>query len=205
MARTKSPTNNKAKSKSEEINDEFTQEPREGKDSSSAIRNKKKLEQDGSYIEMPEVSDIPGQENVRNAGLPGEMADTTISSDDEEGIRGGKDILEGEEHDLGIVMGTDADVTRDDIAMLGDNETDMDDGEDERIPKEGLDDIDNDGDPLNEGPVNISSTGEDLDIPKDDEEEDEMEGDEENDYYSLGGDDKDDNDNGTPNEYRNKE
>lgn len=207
MARTKSSTSNKPDSKKEETNnDEFTQGPRESKDSSAAIRNKKKLEEDGAYIEIPDVSDIPGQENVRNAGIPGEMADTTISSDDEEGVRSGKDILEEGEDDLEIVMGTEADVTKEDLAMLGDPDKDMDDDEDERIPSEGLDDVDNEGDPLNEGRSGIASTGDDLDIPKDDDpdNEDEMEGDEENDYYSLGGDDEDDNDNGTPNEYREK-
>ena len=35
-------------------------------------------------VTLPDVEDIPGQENFTPAPL-GEMADTTISSDDEEG------------------------------------------------------------------------------------------------------------------------
>ena len=79
------------------------------KDSTSSQRRKEKLAQDGAYIEIPDVSDIPGQENITNAGIPEAMSDTTAASDDEEGIRKGKDILV-EDDDTEIVMGTEADV-----------------------------------------------------------------------------------------------
>jgi hypothetical protein len=168
------------------------------KESTTSNRNREKLGQDESYMELPEMQDIPGQEHIHNAGVPSEMADTTISSDDEEGVRDGKDLLadDGEE-DLGIVMGTEADVTKDDMAILGDRDQDMDLGEDELVGKAALDNVDNEGEALNESGSDLS--GEDLDIPEKPDEED---GDEENDYYSLGSDDKDDLDNGTPNEYR---
>jgi hypothetical protein len=175
------------------------------KESTASKRNREKLEQGESYIEMPEMKDIPGQEHIHNAGVPGEMADTTISSDDEEGIRDGKDLLadDGEE-DVEIVMGTEADVTGEDLVLLGDKDQDMDLGEDELAGKAALDDIDDDGDLLNESGSDAS--GKDLDIPEGDEidpDADDMgEEDEENNYYSLGSDDKDDLDNGTPNEYR---
>ena len=175
------------------------------KESSAAKRNREKLGQDESYMEIPEMKDIPGQEHIHNAGVPGELADTTISSDDEEGIRDGKDLLADDgEDDIEIVMGTEADVTNEDLALLGDPDQDNDLGEDELVGKAELDDIDNEGDPLNESGSDRS--GKDLDVPEADEDDEEMdeigEGDEENDYYSLGSDDKDDLDNGTPNEYR---
>jgi len=162
------------------------------KDSTSSQRRKEKLAQDGAYIEIPDVSDIPGQENITNAGIPEAMSDTTAASDDEEGIRKGKDILT-EDDDTEIVMGTEADVTAEDLALLGDPDQDMDMNDDELVRKEGLDDTDLDGDPLNEAAVDEASTGGDLDVPE--EEEDDIkktqDDDEENDYYSLGGGDKD--------------
>jgi hypothetical protein len=156
------------------------------------IKNKRpEDEQDGDYIEIPDVSDIPGQENITNAGIPEAMSDTTPASDDEEGIQDGKDILE-EDDDTKIVMGTEADVTAEDLAMLGDPDQDMDLNDDELVRKEGLDDTDFDGDPLNEAAVDEASTGDDLDVPEEEEDDEKKtEDDEENDYYSLGGGDKD--------------
>ena len=203
-------TSSKKKSNKESTDnteDNTTENQNTSKDSSSSKRNEEKLKQDGSYVVIPEIKDIPGQENIADAGIPGEMADTTISSDDEEGLRDGKDILE-EDDDTAIVMGTEADVTKEDLALLGDPDQDLDQGEDELVLKAGLDDTDNDGDPLNEASTDDDTTGDDLDIPEaddDDAQQDALgEGDEENNYYSLGGDGKDDLDNGTPNEYKDK-
>lgn len=47
-------------------------------------RDRERLKTEETTIDLPDVSDIPGQENVSAAPL-GELADTTISSDDEEG------------------------------------------------------------------------------------------------------------------------
>lgn len=189
MAKTKT---SKKNSPDDELNDTTAFDPKNAKDGTASKRRKQKLAQDDSYIEIPDVSDIPGQENIVNAGVPGAMADTTIASDDEEGIRDGKDIFE-EGDDEKIVMGTEADVTEEDLATLGDPDQDMDMNEDELIRKEGLDDTDFDGDPLNEAAVDEASTGDDLDMPDegDDDARKEQEDDEENDYYSLGGGDKD--------------
>lgn len=178
----------------EELNDKgaFNNEKTPAKDSSASKRKKDKLKDDAdAYIEIPDVTDIPGQEKITNAGVPGAMSDTTISSDDEEGIRDGKDLL-AEDDNVEIVMGTEADVTEEDLAMLGDPDQDMDMNEDELVRKEGLDDTDLDGDPLNEAAVNEDSTGYDLDMPDSGDEDARKEmDDEENDYYSLGGGDKD--------------
>lgn len=64
--------------------------------------------------------------------------------------------------------------------------------EDEFIDKEGLDNADFDGDPLNEAAVSEVSSGDDLDVPEEKEEDPKKtDDDEENDYYSLGGPDND--------------
>lgn len=48
-------------------------------------KDKAKLEPEERTIDLPDVKDIPGQENIHVPELR-EMADTTISSDDEEGV-----------------------------------------------------------------------------------------------------------------------
>lgn len=191
MANTKT---SKKKLPDEELNNkgEFDQQKTTPKDSSASKRKKDKLKEDGdAYVEIPDVSDIPGQEKITNTGVPAAMSDTTISSDDEEGIRDEKDLL-AEDDNVEIVMGTEADVTEEDIALLGDPDQDMDMNDDELVRKEGLDDTDFDGDPLNEAAVDEASDGDDLDIPDSGDEDARKEmDDEENDYYSLGGGDKD--------------
>jgi hypothetical protein len=194
MARTKTPQKKKTDKDPNDINTapDINQK---SKDSTAGERNEEKLEQDdGSYIVLPDVKDIPGQENIVDAGIPAEMSDKTIASDDEEGVREGKDIFE-EEDDTKIVMGTDADVTAEDLALLGDPDQDMDMNEDEFVRKEGLDDTDADGDPLNEAASDEDSTGDDLDVPDAGNSEPDADamgqGDEENNYYSLGGPDND--------------
>ena len=171
MARTKTPKKKKINTPSTDNTPSFDQEQTA---KGSNRLTEEKLKQDGPYTVIPDVSDIPGQENIVNAGV-----------DDEEGIREGKDILK-EDDDVKIVMGTEADVTDDDLALLGDPDQDMDMNEDELIRKEGLDDTDMDGDPLNEAAVDEGSTGDDLDMPVDTDIDDE-----ENDYYSLGSGDND--------------
>ncbi len=47
-------------------------------------RDEEKLKQDEAILNLPEVKDIPGQENIIPPNFK-EIADTTISSDDEEG------------------------------------------------------------------------------------------------------------------------
>jgi len=111
------------------------------------------------------------------------------------------DETKGEDiDDLGIVMGTEADVTRDDLLALGDPNRDLDTDEDEEIFSEGsgsafeateetVSDLDS-RDLRDE----LERTGDDLDIP--DADLDETSGslgqvDEENSYYSLGGDRQD--------------
>src|SRR6266545_460391 len=94
MAKTKNPRKKKTDIDQNENNTSTGQEQLKSKDSTASRQKEEKLGQDGSYVVIPDVSDIPGQENIVNAGIPGEMGDTTVASDDEEGLREGKDIFE---------------------------------------------------------------------------------------------------------------
>ena len=105
-------------------------------------------------------------------------------------------------NDLGIVMGTEADVTREDLLTLGDPNRDLDVDEDEEIFSEGSGSAfaateetvsDFDSRDLRD---ELQRIGDDLDIPGeelDDANEALGEEDEENNYYSLGGDRQDKN------------
>jgi hypothetical protein len=79
--------------------------------------------------------------------------------------------------DIGIVRGTEADVTKEDIQLLGAEEGDLDLGDDELVHASArVDDVANEDD--------LDVPGSDLD----DNEEELGEEDEENNYYSIGGD-----------------
>jgi hypothetical protein len=139
-------------------------------------------------IALPNANDIPGQEHITPAPL-GALADTTISSADEEDVLNGTS-LDGDD-DTKIVMGTDADVTAEDLRMLDAADQNMDTIDDENLQNAALDDVDEDGEQLNEDSLGNDVSGSDLDVPgsgEDDSDELIGEEDEENNYYSLGGD-----------------
>lgn len=179
-------------------------------------KDKAKLEPEETTIDLPDVKDIPGQENIHVPELR-EMADTTISSDDEEGVGiFGEDDAEyaserlpvGEEideNDLIISSDEEPEATgepdEDDVTEES-GEDDADVTEDEKIALERteqmdtqdnenlfeseLDDTDEDGERLNEGE---DFSGDDLDVPgeeEDDADEAIGEEDEENNAYSSG-------------------
>src|SRR5579871_6751374 len=95
-------------------------------------------------IDMPDVSDIPGQEHVRPPRL-GEMADSTASSADEEG----DDVLGPEgsaDDDLRLDRSSNVSAEeRADLARMG-----RDGADDEPLRTGLLDSTDEDGTPLNE-------------------------------------------------------
>lgn len=149
----------------------------------------KRLKPEETTIDLPDVSDIPGQENVRPPSLS-EMADTTISSADEEG----DEIFEEEDADLDLRMGTKADVSRDERKALADDNY-MPTRDENDLRNARMDNVDFQGTPLNERSFGEEKSGRDLDIPgsADETRTDAMgQGDEENKYYSLGGDDNED-------------
>ncbi|MEJ7739168.1 MAG: hypothetical protein WKF97_17215 [Chitinophagaceae bacterium] len=146
-------------------------------------------------LDLPDVKDIPGQEHIVVPPL-GALADTTISSDDEEGAG-----LFDDEDDEDIIMGSDADVTPAELTMLQRLDEDMPTSDDTRLREAALDDEDLEGEPLNEGSLATDVSGADLDVSgtdADDAGEAIGEEDEENNTYSLGDDRNDDVTEGTP-------
>jgi hypothetical protein len=145
---------------------------------------------DKNTIDLPEVSDIPGQEHIRAPRL-GELADSTASSADEEG----DDILESGDGDDDLRLDSRSNVSKQERDMLGSIDRRRDDSEDATLRPGLLDSTDEDGTPLNEKSFgnerNDDLSADDLDVP---EENDEMTGeeDEENEDYSLSDNNDDD-------------
>ncbi|MET0635238.1 MAG: hypothetical protein ABWZ25_04370 [Chitinophagaceae bacterium] len=142
--------------------------------------NKKPKEEPPTSIEMPDVSDIPGQEHVHPLRFR-EMEDTTISSSDEEGD-GLLDELNGDDdepltdgiNDLGV---EERKALRRSGQIVNAETKDMDELRLDRTDGEDL---------LNES-SNPLDYGEDLDVPGselDDSDEELGEEDEENNAYS---------------------
>ena len=142
-------------------------------------RDEELLKPDEATLDLPEVKDIPGQEHVRPF-LPAGMADTTISSADEEG-----NGLLDTETDEDILTDRASDVTKTEKELLQRSSESMSSKEDEQWREAKLDKVDDEGTLLNE---RSSYSGSDLDVPgseQDDANEKIGEEDEENNSYSL--------------------
>jgi len=149
----------------------------EATDLPDSENDKKHLQPDEATLDLPEVKDIPGQEHVRPF-LPGEMADTTISSADEEA----SELLDTDED---ILADNATNVTNVERDLLQRSSESMSTADDEQLNHAALDNTDDEGTPLNEK-INVS--GSDLDVPgseEDDANEKIGEEDEENNAYSL--------------------
>ena len=150
-----------------------------GQDLPDSPRDKEKLTPETAIIDLPDVKDIPGQEFIHPAP-PGELADTTISSDDEEGaglLDEGEDELNGPS-DLSVEEKRD----------LQRADEDMPTKDEENLRKADMDNEDDEGVPLNEEGFGEDVSGNDLDIPgadADDAEEEAGSEDEENNLYSA--------------------
>lgn len=130
--------------------------------------------EDPDTIDLPDVKDIPGQEHIRPPKMK-EFRDTTISSSDEEG-----DEIFNDDDEL---LDEDSNISPEELELL--DTAGDDDPDDERIRHARLDEVDNDGDPLNE---DSDLGGDDLDVPGADEDDaDEAIGseDEANNPYSV--------------------
>ncbi len=117
------------------------------------------------------------------------MADTTISSDDEEGAG----ILDDSDEENEIADQLNANVTKDERKILDDAAKKINSRDQEALERAKPDQYDEDGEPLNE---KTTLSGSDLDIPGselDDDNEEIGEEDEENNSYSLNDEDEDDN------------
>jgi len=111
-----------------------------------------------------------------------------------EGNNTGKEQIEDEKDgvldgaQIAQISDNDADVTAEDLDILNAAENGSTE-DDASLIESGLDDVDEDGEPLNENSSDLS--GSDLDVPgSEDDDADELLGeeDEENNSYSLGGD-----------------
>jgi hypothetical protein len=160
-------------------------------------QDREKLKSEETFIDLPDVSDIPGQENISAPRL-GELADTTISSAGEEGDEiFDDDDLDG---DVEYIMGTEGDVSREERRSLED-EAYMPTRDENNLRNARMDNVDFQDEPLNEGSFGDEKSGADLDVPGNTNEttNDSLEqGDEENKHSSLGSDDNDDVVEGTP-------
>jgi hypothetical protein len=162
--------------------------------------DEERMQPEEVIFDLPDVKDIPGQENI----IPPRMdsfADTTISSDDEEGagIFGDDDV--DKETDTDVMTGTDADVSFTEKQVLDRADKDMPTQDDTNLRRSELDHVDDEGDPLNEGSLATDVSGADLDTSgtdSDDKMENIGEEDEENNTYSLGSDSNDNVTEGTP-------
>jgi hypothetical protein len=149
--------------------------------------DREELREEDASIEIPDVHDIPGQEDFIPAPL-GEVADTFISSADEEG----DEVFDDSDDNLDeeIINSPDSNVSEEEKETLGRTFNDMP-GDDENLREAALDSRDDDGAPLNEDSFTNNISASDLDIPGDeldDADENIGEEDEENNDYSLGGD-----------------
>ena len=144
------------------------------KDNAPEQDPKKAQPKDPDTIDLPDVKDIPGQEHIRPPRLKG-LSDTTISSSGEEG-----DAIFNDDDEL---LDEDSNISPEELELL--DSAGDDDPDDENIRRNRLDEVDADGDPLNEGdPLG----GDDLDVPgADDDDADEAIGeeDEANNSYSV--------------------
>jgi hypothetical protein len=146
------------------------------------VRDQEKLKNDEATLDLPDVKDIPGQEHIR-VPHPGEYTDTTISSADEEG----KDLWSDED-----ITDSSSNVSSIEKELLEKSANEMPTRDEQSLSQASLDATDNEGELLNEKTSSNAASGSDLDVPgaeQDDEDEEIGEEDEENNPYSLGGDD----------------
>jgi hypothetical protein len=159
-------------------------------------RDVERLKPDEATIELPDVKDIPGQEFVQVPPL-GMMADTTISSADEEG----EGLFEDDEEDeTDIVMGTESDITNEERQTLEMGQDYMPTRDEAYLRQASLDSTDHEGERLNEKSFGEERSGSDLDTATADEDHDTThdalgQDDEENKTYSLGSSENDSNEN----------
>lgn len=154
-----------------------------------SAKDKRELENETTQIDLPDVNEIPGQEYIKPAPM-GDLADVTMSSADEEG-----DDLFGDDIDEEIENDPDSNVSQSEKNDLENTFSDMPTEADTNLRLAALDNTDDDGTPLNEGSFKNNLSGTDLDVPGadlDDADEAIGEEDEENNDYSLGGDNHDD-------------
>lgn len=121
--------------------------------------DKERMQPEETVINLPDVTDIPGQENVHVAPL-GELSDTTISSGDEEGNR----VFNENEEDVTVRMGTEADVNPKERRALDDDQY-MSTRDADNLRRATLGNTDFQGEELNEESFGGERSGYNMDIP----------------------------------------
>lgn len=157
-------------------------------------RDQERMQPETVIINMPEVSDIPGQEGVEPLP-PGTQPVPTLASDDEEGA-GVLDDLNGSPRDVietddeNLITDERSNVSRGERKDLYDSANVTPGEEDaDNLRRATLDNVDDEGVLLEERSFDV--TGADLDVPGselDDDNEARGAEDEENNPYSVGGD-----------------
>jgi hypothetical protein len=160
------------------------------------LEGQEKLKAVETTIDLPDVKDIPGQEFV-NVPVIGEMADTTVSSADEEG----ESVFGSDDRVTAAPGSADFDVRPDELEALRDT-TYMPTRDEDNLRQARMDNVDFQGEPLNEGSFGegqmLSGADLDIDTGTDDTRTDALgQGDEENELYS-----ESDTDTDQPNENR---
>ncbi len=112
-------------------------------------------------IDLPDVKDIPGQEFVHVAPL-GELADTTISSADEEGDY----LFAQSDRDNEVATGNASDVTDSDRIGLQRANTMLPTTDDNQLLRASMDSTDFEGTPLNEGSFGEARSTANEDLPQ---------------------------------------
>lgn len=157
--------------------------------------DQEELQTSETFIDLPDVKDIPGQEFV-NTPPAGSLGDTTISSADEEGTN----VFDRSDAQDLRRTGDDADVSRNQRKALEQIDY-MPTTDENNLVDARMDSTDFQNEPLNEGSFGEERTGRDLDVPGNTDETRTTsmgQGDEENKYYSLGSADNDNITEGTP-------
>ena len=163
-------------------------------------KDKEALKQEQTTIDLPDVKDIPGQENIHVPDLR-EMADTTISSDDEEGTGVFDD--EDNKNASGERFGAAQELNEDDL-IIGDDkelEADLDEKESDEAFED--DEVNVTGDSVNEDSdvtedeVETLERTENMDTPDNENlyraelDDEDFEGDKLNEEKDFSGDDLD--------------
>ncbi|HSF46122.1 MAG TPA: hypothetical protein VLA58_08920 [Chitinophagaceae bacterium] len=170
-------------------------QPTRSGDLTDPPKDQEKLKPETAEIDIPEVKDIPGQENISPVPLKG-LSDITPSSDDEEGAGVVDKLNTIDDDEELIITGTDTDISPDEVAMLERMDGFEATRDNQNLADAALDSVDTDGTELNVDSFGEELSGKDLDtaaFEQDDDMEEIGEEDEENNLYSPDSEDEDSN------------
>jgi hypothetical protein len=121
--------------------------------------DQEKLQSEETFIDLPDVKDIPGQEFV-NAPPAGMLGDITIASADEEGTH----VFDQDDSEDLRRTGNDTDVNRNERQTLEQVDY-MPTRDEDNLQNAQMDNVDFQNEPLNERSFGEERSGRDLDVP----------------------------------------